>query len=119
LKILLIDDNTDISDMLSQYLTIKGNNCTVSNSGRNGLNLIMQEKFDIVILDLAMPEFSGYDVITTLAKNNKIKDVKIIVLTASSINDKDIDEMLSKGVKACIKKPVRLEELIQTIGSFK
>lgn len=79
----------------------------------------MQEKFDLVILDLAMPEFSGYDVISALEKNNKINDVKIIVLTASSINDKDIDVLINKGVKACIKKPVRLEELIQIISNFK
>lgn len=119
MKVLLVDDNVDISDMLSQYLEIKGHNCTVSNNGRNGLNLIMQEKFDLVILDLAMPEFSGYDVISALIKNGKIEDVKIIVLTASSIGDADIDGLVSKGVKACIKKPVRLEELVRTINSFK
>ncbi len=119
MKILLVDDNVDISDMLAQYLEIKGHSCTVSNSGRNGLNLIMQEKFDLIILDLAMPEFSGYDVISSLKKNGKINDVKIVVLTASSITDTEIDGLVGKGVKACIKKPVRLEELLRTINSIK
>lgn len=119
MKILLVDDNHDISDMLSQYLEIKGYDCTVSNSGRNGLNLILQEKFDVILLDLAMPEFSGYDIIKALQKKNSLSDYKIIVLTASSITDKEIDELTNGGVRACLKKPVRLEELIQTISSVK
>ena len=115
-KILIIDDNIDISDMLAQYLEIKGHNCTVSNNGRNGLNLITQEKFDLVLLDLAMPDFSGYDIMTSLIKNGRIGDVKIIVLTASSVTDAEMDAFIAKGVKACIKKPVRLEELVRTIS---
>lgn len=115
-KILIIDDNIDISDMLAQYLEIKGHKCTVSNNGRNGLNLITQEKFDIILLDLAMPDFSGYDIISSLVKNGRIGDVKIIVLTASSITDAEMDTLGVKGVKACIKKPVRLEELVRIIN---
>lgn len=118
MKILLIDDNRDISDMLSQYLKIKGHTCTVTNNGRTGLNLILNEKFDIIILDLAMPEFSGYDVIKTLQNQNVINDHKILVLTASSITDPEIEKLTSGGVRACLKKPVQLKELMQTISSI-
>jgi DNA-binding response OmpR family regulator len=60
-KILLIDDNESITEMMAKYVAGKGHDCTVANDGRNGLTLIEQEKFDIILLDLAMPEFTGVD----------------------------------------------------------
>jgi two-component system OmpR family response regulator len=116
MKILLIDDNESITEMLSKYLTAKGHECIVSNDGRNGLTLIMKTKFDVVLLDLAMPEFTGIDVIDHLFADGKLKENKIILFTASSITDKDVDELLKKGAYACIRKPVKLDVLLKTIS---
>ncbi|MGI0059935.1 MAG: response regulator, partial [Nitrosotalea sp.] len=69
MRVLLIDDNESITEMMAKYLTGKGYECTVSNDGRNGLTLIEQEKFNVILLDLAMPEFTGVDVIDHLHKN--------------------------------------------------
>ena len=80
MKVLIIDDTKSITEMFSSYLELKGHNCTLSNSGRNGLQLIEHEKFDVIILDIAMPEFSGFDVVDSLHKNNQIDDKNIIVL---------------------------------------
>lgn len=114
-KILLIDDNVSITDMMSKYLTFKHFDCTTCNDGRNGLTLIEQGKFDIILLDLAMPDFSGIDVIDHLYKNGKINDLKIILFTASSINDAQIEDLLKKGAHSCIKKPVQLQTLVQIL----
>src|SRR2546423_7878832 len=109
MKALLIDDNKEISEMLYQYLTLKGKyDCTVSNSGKDGLKQIQTKKYDFVILDLAMPEFTGFDIIESLHKTGDLKKQKIFVLTASSISDVEIKDLLEKGVRACIKKPVDL-----------
>jgi CheY-like chemotaxis protein len=116
-KILLVDDNQSITKMLSQYLSAKGHECTVSNDGRNGLTLIEQQKFDAVLLDLAMPDFTGADVINALAKSGKIKEQKIILFTASSLGGKETDELLEKGVYACIRKPAKLDVILKTIGA--
>lgn len=117
LKILLIDDNQSITKMLSQYLTTVGHECIVSNDGRNGLSLIEHQDFDAVLLDLAMPEFTGVDVVNSLAQSGKIKEKKIILFTASSIGSKEVDDLLQKGVYACIKKPAKLDVIIKTIGA--
>lgn len=116
MKILLIDDNQDITTMMHKYLTIKGHDCTVANDGRNGLALIEQQKFDVVLLDLAMPEFTGIDVIEDLYSSGKIKGQKIILFTASSVKDDDIKNLIKKGAYSCLKKPVKLEALMKTIG---
>lgn len=118
MKILIIDDNKDIAKMLSKYMTIKGHFCSVANDGRNGLNLIENKTFDAVILDIAMPEFSGTDVIDALCKSGKIKNQNIIILTASSLSYEDESTMKSKGVRLCLKKPIDPDILLGHIQQF-
>jgi DNA-binding response OmpR family regulator len=116
MKILIIDDNTSITDMLSKYLIIKGFDVTVANSGRNGLNMIQNSQYDKILLDISMPEFSGLDVITELEKQGKLNKVNIILFTASSISNETVSELLGKeGIRTCLKKPVKLNELVQTL----
>lgn len=116
MKILIIDDNHDITTMMHKYLTLKGHDCTVSNDGRNGLTLIEQQNFDAILLDLAMPEFTGIDVVDSLHRSGKIKERKIILFTASSVKDDDITNLMKKGVHSCLKKPVKLDLLMKAIG---
>lgn len=117
MKLLIVDDNTSITDMLSKYLTIKGYDVSVVNSGINALNMIKSNKFDTVLLDLSMPDFSGIDVIENLEKTDQLKDQKIVLFTASSVANDTIDKLLEKdGIKTCLKKPVKLGELVQTIS---
>ena len=116
MKILIVDDNKDITEMLSRYLTVKGFDCITTNDGLNGLNLIKKEKFDTVFLDLSMPDFGGMDVIVTLEKENVLKDQRIVIFTASSITNEQIQELLAKdGIESCLKKPVQLSELLTAI----
>ncbi len=115
LKVLVIDDNIGITDMIHKLLTVSGHECTVSNDGKNGLVLIDQQNFDTIILDLAMPEFTGIDIIESLYKSGKIKDKKIVVLTASVVNDAEEKEILAKGVKAVLRKPIDSDVLMKII----
>jgi len=116
LKILLIDDNETITEMMSKYLTAKGHHCAIANDGRTGLTLINEKKFDVILLDLAMPDFTGVDVIDNLHQSGKIKDNKVILFTASSISDGEIEVLIKKGAHSCLKKPVKLSVLLQVIG---
>ncbi len=116
MKVLLVDDNDTITEMMSKYLSAKGHQCSVANDGRTGLALITEKKFDVVLLDLAMPDFTGIDVIESLHKSGKIKENKIILFTASSVTDGEIDALIKKGAHSCLKKPVKLAVLLQVIG---
>jgi len=64
-----------------------------------------------------MPEFTGVDVIEHLHKNGSISKHKIILFTASSITDDEIQKLIKKGAHSCLKKPVKLEVLLKTIGA--
>ena len=107
MKILIVDDNKDITEMLSKYLDVKGFDCVTTNDGLNGLNLIKKEKFHTVFLDMSMPDFGGEDIIDALEKENLLKGQRIIVFTASSITNEQIQELIAKdGIESCLRKPV-------------
>ena len=111
MNILIIDDQKSITAMFSKYLTLKGNEVTVSNGGKDGLKLILSQKFDFVLLDLNLPEFSGLDIINDLEKKGKLRDNNIVLFTASDISDTEITRLKTRGVKGALRKPVNLEDL--------
>lgn len=111
MKILLVDDNKSITKVISQYLTVQGHQCSISNDGKNGLNLIQSEKFDVIVLDLAMPGFTGFDMLDSLEAKGLLKSLKIIILTAAELSENQIESMIKRGVKKVLKKPIPLDVL--------
>lgn len=112
MKIHIIDDNTDVTTMLLKYFTIQGHSCSVSNDGHSGLSMISTNRYDAIILDLAMPEFSGADLVDSLYKNGKAGELNIVAFTASSVSDETEEELKKKGVKAILRKPIDPDELL-------
>ena len=115
LEILIIDDNEQITKMLTTFLELKDHKCTVANDGKEGLNLIKESRHDVILLDLAMPEFDGYSVIKDLEENNALKDHKIIVFTASTITQDELDELVNRGVTSYILKPIDIDVLLSKL----
>ena len=112
---MMIDDNESITKLVTKYLTLKKHEITTSNNSRKGLELFKNGKFDLLLLDIAMPEFSGIDIIDDLVKDGRIHNDKVVLFTASSISNAEIDALIEKGVRAVLKKPVKLEEMLNTL----
>jgi CheY-like chemotaxis protein len=90
----------------------------VLNNGKEGLEAIRKDNFDLILLDLAMPEFSGYDVVKTLKEEGLLESKNIVIFSASS--DRSLIEKMSHyGVKDVLKKPCSLEELSLMIEKFR
>ena len=111
MKILLVDDNKSITKVISQYLTVQGHQCSISNDGKTGLSLIQSEKFDVIVLDLAMPGFTGFDILDSLEAKGLLKSLKVIILTAAELSENQIESMIRRGVKKVLKKPIPLDVL--------
>ena len=119
MKLLVVDDSKDITDVLMVYCESKGVECTVVNAGNDGLEVIRNNSnFDLILLDLAMPEFSGLDVIQTLKNENLLERRNIVVFTASS-DRKVFEETERSGVKAIFKKPFSVDDLTALIDNFR
>jgi len=115
MKVLLIDDNQQISKMLTTALELEGHECTSTNDGKSGIKLMEEQEFDTVLLDLYMPEFSGFQVIDHLEKTGGLKKNKVIVFTAASITTGELEELVKRGIHSYLTKPVDLQILLDRI----
>ncbi|TXC89800.1 response regulator transcription factor [Metabacillus litoralis] len=112
--VLLIDDEQRMLDLLSLYIEPYGYRCFKKNSGPEGIEFLQQNKVDLVILDIMMPEMDGW---LTCEKIREFSDVPIIMLTARSEKE-DIVKGLKKGADDYLVKPFNEEELLARIEAI-
>jgi DNA-binding response OmpR family regulator len=120
MKLLVIDDNKDLTEAIYDSLDSPEIECTMINDGKAGLDEILKErgKYNLILLDIAMPDFSGIDILRTLKKDDLLKSENVIIFTASSITDRDIDDFVASGAKGVLKKPVSLDELTELVEKY-
>ncbi len=94
MKILGIDDNEDLLNLFEIALTADGHEFTGISNGREGLQAINDEKFDAVLLDLSMPDFSGVDVIYALFKDVIMDKQKVAIFTAIAPTKEYLEQFL-------------------------
>ena len=115
MKILLIDDNEDLLEVCEAFLNSVGHEFTGINNGREGVQAIKDKKFDVVLLDLSMPDFCGTDVFDALVKEGIMNKQKVIIFTATSPTKEEIKVFLEKGADSILKKPVDPDVLAEFI----
>ena len=119
MRILVVEDNDEISEAMSFYCSAKKDiECNIINNGQGGLERIRNDKFDLVLLDLAMPDFSGWDVIKSLKQDESIKSKNIVIFTASS-DQVVLNDIRDSGVKDVFKKPFSLDQLTALIEKYR
>lgn len=111
IKIFVIDDDTAVTDLLSVLLNTQGFKVSVTNSSSEGLTQIRENKPDLVILDLMMPEMDGWEVCKAV---RAFSDVPIIVLSA--LNDPSmVASVLDAGADDYLTKPTPSRVLVAHI----
>jgi DNA-binding response OmpR family regulator len=116
MKLLIVDDNQDITSLLSKFLNAKGFENVVTNDPRDGFQKIKEGNYDAVLLDISMPELSGIDIIQKLEQDKILKDQKIVIFSANAFTTKEIDQLVKKeGIHSCLKKPIALNQLLAAI----
>jgi len=115
MRILIIDNNEGFNHLTYNHI-MKQNNCEciVLNDALTGVSFILEEGFDIVILNADMPEFSD-DVIEFIAINGKLNDQKIIMLKSLPLSNERVKELLEQGIHSCLGKSVSPQELLNII----
>jgi len=108
-KLLIVEDDNNLGQLLSEYLELKGYETTLCRDGEEGLNVFEKGHFDLCILDVMMPKKDGY----TLSKEIKSinPSLPFIFLTAKSMKD-DAIKGLKLGADDYITKPFSMEELL-------
>jgi two-component system response regulator CpxR len=112
--ILLIDDDAELVELLSEYLACENITLTSCLDGASGLAKAFDDKFDLILLDVMMPLLNGFDVLKALGTNHKIP---ILMLTARG-DDKDRILGLELGADDYLAKPFKHRELLARINAI-
>lgn len=113
-KILVVDDDVNICELLRLYLTKEGYQVTIANDGEEGLDKFNQVKPDMVLLDVMMPKMDGWEVLKTIRKYSR---VPVIMLTARS-EERDELQGFSLGVDEYISKPFSPKILVARVDAI-
>jgi CheY-like chemotaxis protein len=112
--ILVVDDNDISRRVVSQMLRKNGYEVTCAESGAQALQFLEQQSFDLLILDIAMPEMDGLTLLQTVRTTPQVKQVPVVMLTASA-HDEDAYQAREQGANAFLSKPASSQLLIHTV----
>ena len=115
-KVLVVDDNEDIRNLISIILTGESYEVLAVETGTQSLEIYTEFKPDLILLDIMMPGISGFEVLEQIRdiRSAKLNSVPIVMITAKSLTD-DIDKAIKLGATSYIVKPFRAESLKQKV----
>ncbi|MXZ93389.1 MAG: response regulator [Cenarchaeum sp. SB0661_bin_35] len=114
-----MDDNPDIVKLVKVTVEMLGHDFDSAGGGIEGLEKIEQNKYDIVFLDLSMPDFTGMDIIKALETKDAVRNQRIIIFTASFLGMGELEEeLVKKGVHSVLAKPADIDKIIEKISDI-
>lgn len=108
-KILVIEDDKHIGELMRRNMKLVGHECVCCSDGRQGKKILAEESFDLILLDVMLPEISGFDFIS------QVKDTPVIFVTAKGELEDKL-KGLSLGAEDYIVKPFEMLELIARVN---
>lgn len=116
-RILAVDDDPTALRALSQILTQRGYEVVTAPDGETCLSLLEQQQFDLAILDVTLPDVSGFDLCRRIRQDGRTQDMPVIFLTAKG-RLMDMAEGDDAGSDLYLIKPVLATKLINMVGMF-
>jgi len=113
-RVLLVDDEEEYLEIMSERMRARDIEVTTSTSAREALNMIATESFDAVIMDFMMPEMNGIEALKAIKEKNP--EMQIILLTGHATVEKTVEAMKA-GAMDLIEKPADLDALSEKIKS--
>jgi len=113
-RILVVDDDADLVELLQADLEHRGYEIVVATNGQEALNITKIQRFDLLLLDIMMPEIDGYRVVNAVTSTESQTPPKIILMTCRDTR-RESGLALLAGVAAMVQKPFTMEALHQKI----
>ena len=115
-RILVVEDERDIAALISYHLTKEGYRVRTTEGGHEALDAVAAERPDLIVLDLMLPGFSGYEVLTEIRRQPELVDVPVIVLTARR-EEPDRIKGFELGADDYLTKPFSPRELVLRVAA--
>lgn len=116
-RILLVEDNEMNRDMLSRRLSRKGYEVSIAIDGQQGLSMALRGDYDLVLLDMSLPELDGWEVVRRIRSDPRGRDLPVIALTAHAMAG-DREKALQAGCDEYDSKPVDFPLLVARIEAL-
>ena len=116
-RILIVDDDPDILNLLSKILSVQGHTVFRAADAMKAMDHLNSSVFDLVISDANMPKFSGFELVRTIRNNKKFQKMAVAMLT-SLREKKDIEKGIRAGVDDYIIKPIDPSLLLDKVSSL-
>jgi DNA-binding NtrC family response regulator len=111
MRVLHIDDSPEICELYSDMFTADNNTIQSVNNGKGGLDLVLKNNFDLILLDMCMPNYSGMDFLWDLTKQKPSELKKVVVVSVLKFSPTQIEELLKMGIHSVEEKPTDLQKL--------
>jgi DNA-binding response OmpR family regulator len=114
---LTIDDHTDTTGVVTDYCNMEEIYCKEINDGQKGLFEIQKGHYDLILLDIAMPDYTGFDILKQLKKQD-VRHENIVILTALDLKMEDFKDYTEVGVREILKKPFGLARFDEVVKGY-
>ena len=114
--LLIVDDEQRYADMLAKRLRLRKLTCKVCYDGRTAIDLVGEETFPVVILDLRLPDLYGTEVLTMIKHCRP--ETAVIILTGHG-TDMDREQCIARGAHAFMNKPLDIDWLVAMMARIK
>jgi CheY-like chemotaxis protein len=111
-KVLIVDDEFDIVDVLGDLLTAEGYDVVTAANGREGLTQLRGSKVDLVLLDCMMPVVDGPEMLRLMREDERLLNVPVVMMSAAEMRQR----VQALGCSAFLKKPFDLTTLLETVA---
>ncbi|MFN3966500.1 MAG: PleD family two-component system response regulator [Endomicrobiia bacterium] len=113
-KILIVEDDRQVANLLSHTLSKIGYDMTISYNGNEALGVLKDTLFDLIILDVMLPDISGWELLTTIKQKTNFKNIPVLMCTEKNLV-KDVEQALTLGAVGYIIKPFELERVVKKV----
>ncbi len=113
-KILIVDDEKNVAELIKYNLEIAGYETTMVHDGKSAVDTVKTGEYDLVILDIMLPEIDGFSILRYIRSSEKIADIPVIMLTAKA-SESDIVLGLEIGADDYMVKPFKINELVARV----
>ncbi|HKI52729.1 MAG TPA: response regulator [Anaerolineales bacterium] len=112
--VFIIEDEEDAAELFSEMMRVSGFRVLTTSKGKPAISMMTEDKPDLVLLDIMMPEISGLDILRQMQRDPNLSDIPVIVLTAKSM-PADIKNGMEAGASTYLTKPVGFQELKEAV----
>ena len=117
-KILVVEDDPSILEMLKYCLESQGYMIIPAENGRTGLNWVKEGQMDLALIDLGLPDMDGLEVCKAIKENPRTRSTPVIILTGNNSNEARIESRLSANANLFLNKPIDAGDLRKAVAKM-